>query len=152
MTPIKFSVRLFSKTVPVKLFERVLDLDNWQTFSGFGPIPAIEKAEFENDQGTILGRRIAVTNSDGSTHMEEVRSWEPPEFIEMELKDFSPPLSTLATHFRERWLFEAVAKGTVVVRSFELYPKHWFTRPVLWLTGQFLKHAVEKHTQQIMSD
>ena len=39
------------------------------------------------------------------------------------MKDFSPPLSRLATGFVETWEFERLDDGTRVVRSFEMHPK-----------------------------
>lgn len=151
MSPIKFDTRTYSSVHQDSLFEQVLILDNWQSFSGFGPVPGIAKAEFINEQSEIQGRRIAVTNTDGSSHVEEIKRWEPPDSIEMEIKEFSPPLSRLASHFLERWSFQASTSGkTMVVRTFELYPKNQLTRPALWLIARFLHRAVSKHTNEII--
>ena len=45
----------------------------------------------------MVGTRIRVTNTDGSTHVEEIVEWEPARRIRLRIGGFSPPLSRLAT-------------------------------------------------------
>ena len=65
------------------------------------------------------------------------------------MKDFSPPLSRLATGFVETWEFERLGDGTRVTRSFEMQPKSFLARPVLWLISFLLKRAVARHLSQM---
>jgi hypothetical protein len=65
------------------------------------------------------------------------------------MKEFSPPLSRLATGFEETWVFERLGGGTKVVRSFELHPKSYFARPALWLLSVLLRRAVARHLSQM---
>jgi hypothetical protein len=61
------------------------------------------------------------------------------------MKEFSPPLSRLATEFEESWAFERVGTATRVTRTFGLHPKSGLARPALWLISFLLKRAVARH-------
>ena len=65
------------------------------------------------------------------------------------LVTISPPLSRLASGFVETWEFERLGDGTRATRSFEMQPKSFITRPVLWLISVLLKRAVARHLSQM---
>ena len=65
------------------------------------------------------------------------------------MKDFSRPLARLASRFEETWDFELCDGGTKVVRSFELYAKSAFARPLLWMISSLLKKAIARHLEQM---
>src|SRR5262245_21352772 len=105
-------------------------------------MPGIKAAAFEVITPAVVGTRIGVTNTDGSSHVEEIVEWEPDRRLRLDMKEFSPPLSRLATTFEEIWEFERVGDGTRVARSFRLYPKSFLARPVVWLISFLLRRAI----------
>ena len=148
MKPITFSC---AETLPLALGGRRADpRPRPQTdFTGYGPLPGIRAAEFEVRTEDVVGTRIRVTNTDGSGHVEEIVGWEPERRLRLDMREFSPPLSRLATRFEEIWEFERPGDGTRVVRSFRLYPKSFLARPVLWLISLLLKRAIARHVRQM---
>ncbi len=134
---------------PEEIAGQMLDLAKWTGFTGYGPMPGIKAAAFDTRTPGVVGTRIKVTNTDGSSHLEEIVEWEPERRLRLDMKDFSPSLSRLATGFVETWEFERLGDGTRVTRSFEMHAKSAFTRPVLWLISFLLKRAVARHLSQM---
>ena len=127
----------------------ILDLSKWPEFQGYGPLPGIKSAEFEVRTPDVVGTRIRVGNTDGSSHVEEITDWQPNRQLTLQLREFSPPLSRLATHMDETWEFERMGNQTQVVRSFEIHAKSAVTRPAIWLISLMLRRAVARHLQQL---
>jgi Polyketide cyclase / dehydrase and lipid transport len=152
MRPITFTCDERLGTPPEEIAGQILDLTRWPEFRGYGVLPGIEAAEFEARTPEVVGTRIRVTNTDGSSHVEQIIAWEPERRLRLRMGEFSPPLSRLATGFIETWEFERGGEGTRVVRSFELHPKSVATRPVLWLISILLKRAVTRHLHQMRED
>lgn len=123
MKPITFACEQTLGLAPEAIARQILDVANWTDFKGFGLIPGIKVAEFEVQTPGIVGSRIRVTNTDGSSHVEEIVEWQPDRRLRLHMKDFSAPLSRLATRFEETWEFERVNNGTRIIRSFELHAK-----------------------------
>lgn len=142
---VKISVTATLSTSSQAIFSAILETENWQSFQGFGPLPGIRRAQFIERTEETVGSRIEVVNNDGSSHIETVTRWQPDELIEMQLGEFSPPLSKLATHFTERWHME----DSKVTRTMKLYPRSIFALPILWFISLFLKKALQTHTQAI---
>lgn len=145
MTPIAFTCIEMLPFAPEEIAGKILDVAKWTDFTGYGPLPGIREAVFEVRTPAVVGTRIRVTNTDGSSHVEEIAEWEPDRRLRFDMKDFSPPVSRLATGFVETWEFERLGTSTRVTRSFELHAKSAFTRPVLWLISFLLKRAVARH-------
>lgn len=145
MKPITFSCETTLSQKPEKIASQILDLSQWPNFNGYGPLPGIDRAEFETKTAEIVGTRIRVANRDGSTHVEEIVEWEPTRRLLLHMHDFSPPVSRLATSFNETWEFQPSGEDTKVVRSFELYPKSALTKPLLWLISFLLRRAIARH-------
>jgi hypothetical protein len=103
MKPITFTCEETQVLAPEDIAQQILDLTKWPEFHGYGPIPGIKVAEFEVQTPGIVGSRIRVTNGDGSSHVEEIVEWEPNHRLRLEMKEFSAPLSRLATGFEETW-------------------------------------------------
>src|SRR5947209_2431302 len=118
MTPITFTCEEMLPLAPADIARQILDLTKWPDFHGYGPIPGIKSAEFEERTPGTVGTRIRVTNLDGSSHVEEVVEWQPDQRVRLEMKEFSPPLSRLASRFEESWEFQRTDNGTHVTRSF----------------------------------
>jgi hypothetical protein len=142
MKPITFSCTETLPLAPEQIAGQILDLANWTDFKGYGVLPGIKAAAFEARPPAVVGTRIRVMNTDGSSHVEEIVEWEPARRLRLDMKDFSPPVSRLATGFVETWVFERLGHGTHVTRSFERHAKSAFTRPVLWLISFLLKRPL----------
>ena len=99
-----------------------------------------------------VGSRIRVTNTDGSSHLEEIVEWEPDHRIRLAMKEFSAPLSRLATGFEETWEFQRIDGGTVVTRSFRLHARSALARLPLWVISFFLKRAIARHLREMRAD
>ena len=149
MKPITFSCAETLGLTPEDIARQILDVANWPDFKGFGVIPGIKVAEFEVQTPGIVGSRIRVTNTDGSGHVEEIVEWQPDRRLQLHMKDFSAPLSRLATRFEEMWEFQRVGNATKVVRSFQLYGKSALTRPLLWVISFLLRKAIARHLRQM---
>jgi hypothetical protein len=127
----------------------ILDISNWSKFEGYGPLPGIADAHFERRTADVVGTRIRVTNRDGSTHIEEIIDWRPPETLSLEMADFSRPVSLFASRFTELWKFERVNDATRISRSIELQHKSFFGWLVLGLVSRLLKKAIQRHLTQL---
>jgi hypothetical protein len=149
MSPIRFSCTETLGLLPADIAGRILDLANWTDFKGFAVLPGIKAAEYEARTPGAVGSRIRVTNTDGSSHVEEIVEWQPDHRLRLRMKDFSPPLSGLATGFDESWEFRRIGNATQVTRSFELHAKSAFARPFLWLMSLLLKRAIARHLRQM---
>lgn len=149
MKPITFVCHETLPLAPKAIADQILDVTKWPEFRGWGPIPGIKSAEFETRTSNVVGTRIRVTNLDGSTHVEGIVDWQPDRRLQLEMRNFSKPLSRLATRFVETWEFEPIGNGTKVARSFELNAKSMLTKPVLWFISFFLKRAIARHLQDI---
>ena len=145
MKPIAFSCEETLPLVPENIARQILDLDKWPDFQGYGPIPGIKTAVFDTQTPGVIGTRIRVTNLDGSSHVEEIVEWQPDRRVRLEFKEFSPPLSRLATTFEEIWDFERLEGQTRVIRSFRLNTKSMLARCLLWMISFLLKRAIARH-------
>ena len=137
---------------PSELCDHILDLERWTSFSGYGPLPAIVKAEFEKRTPETKGTVVAITCADGSQHFEEITAWNPPQSFSLKLHNFSPPLVHLATHFDEQWHLRAEQDFTRVVRRFEMYPRKTLYRPLIWAISRLMKNAVASQMKQIRAE
>ena len=166
MPPIRFACQSLLSIAPEAIAAQILDLAQWTSFQGYGPIPGIRSATFALRTEGVVGTQISVVNRDGSAHIEEITEWEPNSRLALRMHSFTPPVSLLATHFIETWTFAPEprtnsgasaslgareATRTLATRSFELHPRSIFARPILWLISFFLKAAIQKHTQKIAS-
>ena len=149
MKPITFSCVETLGVSADEIARQILDVANWRDFKGFAFLPGIKVAQFEVRSPEIVGSRIKVTNTDGSSHVEEIVEWQTDRRLRLHMQEFSPPLARLATDFEETWEFERTDDGTKVIRSFELYAKSVLTRPFLWVISVFLKKAIARHLVQM---
>ncbi len=147
MKPIAFVCEAMLVQSPEAISEGILDLSRWPEFPGYGPIPGIKSAEFETRTPNVVGTRIRVRNTDGSSHIEEIIEWQPDRRVAIHMKDFAAPLSRLATRIVETWEFSRTGSETKVARTFEMHAKSVWAWPVLWLISFLLKGAVTRHMQ-----
>lgn len=149
MQPIRFACEQTIGLSPEQVVERILDLANWTDFQGYGVLPGIQRAEVEVRTPEIVGTRIRVTNSDGSSHVEEIVEWQSDRRLTLHMQEFSPPLCRLATRFDETWLFEPRHQETKVTRAFQLHARSALTWPLLWAISFLLKKAIARHLRQM---
>jgi Polyketide cyclase / dehydrase and lipid transport len=149
MKPITFSCEQPLALAPEDIARQILDLTKWPDFHGYGPIPGIKVAEFDVQTPGIVGSRIRVTNLDGSSHVEEIVEWQPNHRLRLHMKDFSAPLSRMATGIEETWEFDRVGNETKVTRSFQVYAKYALARPFLWVISILLKKAIGRHLREM---
>src|SRR5260370_30150866 len=149
MKPITFTCEETLPLAPEAIARQLLDLSKWPDFHGYWPIPGIKDAEFEVQTPGIVGSRIRVTNRDGSSHVEEIVEWEPNHRLGLEMKEFSAPLSRLATRFEEMWEFQRTGNDTHITRSFRLHAKSILARLLLWMISFFLKRAIVRHLREM---
>lgn len=135
--------------LPAEIAHGILLLERWSDWTGYGPLPGIRHAEFERRTPEVLGSRIRVQNTDGSSHIEEIVVWEPERRVALQFGEFSRPLSWLAEKFVETMTFERHAAGTWVTRQLEMYPTSWAARPALWLISLFMRRAAHFHLRQM---
>jgi polyketide cyclase/dehydrase/lipid transport protein len=149
MKPVTFSCDETVSLTPDNIAQKILDVSRWSDFKGYAFIPGVKTAEFEAQTPQIVGSRIRVTNTDGSSHVEEIIEWRPDQRLTLMMKDFSQPLSLLAKEFEETWEFSRLDKATKVTRSFKLHARSSLTRIALVAISWFLKKAVARHLRQI---
>lgn len=149
MKPIQFSCEETLGASPESIAGQMLDTDRWPDFQGYGVLPGIKSAEFEVRTLEVVGSRIRVTDTDGSRHLEEIVEWAPDRRVRLLMREFSPPLSHVATSFEETWLFELTDGGTRVVRSFTMHPRSNVARPALWLISLLLRRAIARNLRQM---
>lgn len=149
MKPITFTCHETLPLAPEEIAEQILDVAKWPDFRGYGPIPGIKSAVFETRTPNVVGTRIRVTNLDGSSHVEEIVEWQPDRRLQLQMGNFSKPLSQLATRFVETWELERVGNEIKAIRSFELNATSMLTKPVLWFISFFLKRAIARHLTEI---
>lgn len=149
MKPITIQVHGQSRKTPWEISQQILDLTRWPEFGGYSILPGIRRAEFETKTPIIIGSRIRVHNTDGSTHVEEVVEWDDEHRVALKFQDFSPPLSRLATHFLETWEYRPLSAGTEITRSLAMYPKGLPGWLVLLPISRLMKKAFEHNARQL---
>jgi len=147
--PICFSCETTLKISPQQIAAQILDLAKWPEFQGYGMLPGIRVAEFEVKTPQVVGSKVRVLNTDGSSHLEEIVEWEPDRRLRLHMHEFSPPLSGIATAFDETWEFERSGSGTKLIRSFDMYATSAFSRPLVWAISWLLKKSIARHLRQM---
>ena len=147
--PLRFTCETRIAMSATEICERIARVESWPEFGGYGVIPGIASAHYEHRAEGMVGSRIRVRNRDGSTHREEIHEWSPRTRVEMQMREFSQPLQSLATHFVEEWIFSERSPGTLVQRTFTLHPRSHLTWPPLLVVSLLLKRAVARHVQQM---
>lgn len=141
MKPIEFCCTGRLQGSPQALVAQILELENWTSFRGYAFLPGIAQARFLTRTESLVGTRIAVRNTDGSRHVEEIVAWDGVSHLQMEMKEFSAPLKFLAERFEEHWHFSA----GVVERRFRLFARGPLSRILLRGLAPLLRKAVERH-------
>lgn len=149
MQPIRFECQALIPATSAEICAAVADVSRWREFTGYGPLPGIAQAEYEQRTPNMVGSRVRVRNTDGSSHREEIYAWNPERQIGLKLYDFTAPVNRVASHFLEEWHFTSQANGTQVTRSFQLFPKQPLTWPLLWLISLLFRRAIVRQLAEM---
>jgi hypothetical protein len=147
--PITFTCQQTIAVAPTQISSAIADVTQWRDFKGYGFLPGIAHAAYEVQTSKMIGSRIRVHNTDGSSHCEEIYEWVDGKRVAMKFCDFSPPVKSLATLFLEEWQLERQGNGTLVTRTLTLAPKNALTRPLLWFISIFLKRAIDRQLAEM---
>ena len=112
----------------------------YETFIGWGPIPAIVRLEWHRGDSRTPGSVATVHSADGSTHTETVVVAEPPGRYAVAISDFSSAFRLLTEGATERWEMSEALEGTRIERTFEFRLRS----PLLWPIGRLLGAAFRK--------
>lgn len=145
MKPIEVQVVGRTQQSPQEICTQFLDTSRWSEFTGYAILPGIKEAYFEARTSGLVGSRIRVQNTDGSSHVEEIIEWDVDNRIALRFHEFSPPLQRIATHFVETWEFRQGANGTDVTRKMGMYPKGWPGWMLLMPISRLMKKAFERN-------
>ncbi len=148
MKPIEISVTGLIRKSSQEICVDFLDTSRWPEFKGYAILPGIEQAHIETKTPEVIGSRIKVRNTDGSSHVEEIIEWDVRNRIAVKFQEFNSPLRNLATHFIEVWEFRQAADGTDVSRTMTMHPKGIVGWLVLIPISRLMKKAFEKHLSQ----
>jgi hypothetical protein len=149
MPPITIQVHATSRLTPQAICAGILEMERWPKFKGYGFLPGIKQAYFEDQTPTVVGSRIRVHNLDGSSHVEELVEWEPASTVVLKFQNFSPPLSYLAAHFIETWYFASTPTETQITRAMSLYHKNWLGQIMFMWVAPLMQKAFAQHLQQL---
>ncbi len=149
MKPIEIKVHGRTQKSSQEMCETFLDTERWSEFTGYSILPGIKAAHFETRTPTVVGSRVKVFNTDGSSHVEEIIEWDVVNKIAMKFQEFDPPLKHLATHFIEEWSFSTSNHETEVTRKLTMYPKGIFGWLMLQPISRLMKKAFEKNLIQL---
>jgi hypothetical protein len=149
MKPFKVKVAGFTRKSSQEICAEFLDTSRWSEFKGHAFLPGIKAAHFATKTPELVGSRIKVKNTDGSSHVEEIIEWDVLNRIALKFQEFDSPLRNLATHFIEMWEFHERADGTDVTRSMTMHPKGIIGWLMLIPISKLMKRAFEKHLSQM---
>jgi hypothetical protein len=136
---------------PEVVFDFVTSLSNLpKVFRGYGPIPAIIKAEMADGGEMREGGVRRIENSDSSVIDEEIITFKKPERQSYRLvRGFKFPISLLIEFGGGDWNFTATAKGTRIDWAFYFM----LTSPVFYPLGLLLVQVfMQKAMQQCLDN
>ena len=139
-TPMKVAVceRVELPAPPEALYDFVTSIEGFQSFEGFGPIPGIGPVELVEGELGKVGARLAVTNTDGSTHSERILAAERPSRYAIRIHELSSPFRHLVRHVDESWEITPRGEGSHVVRTFDFTLR----TPLAWPVSMPLAHGL----------
>lgn len=149
-----------SKVVIDETFELPLGIDDayaflisppaYQTFIGWGPIPGIERLEWQQGDSSKVGSFATVHNKDGSTHRETVVVADAPTAYAIEIDRFSSIFDKLVKNASERWSLSAAGDATRVERSFSFTLRSPVMKPIGLIIGRFFRKAVKVNHAEML--
>jgi hypothetical protein len=116
-----------------------------KVFTGYGPVPAILKAETLENEPFQAGSIRRVYNADGSVIDEKMIELSRPTQQQYQLvRGFKPPFSWLFQGAGGDWTFSPTASGTLVEWKFNFV----LTSPIVYPVASVLIHSFFVRAQQ----
>ena len=148
MKPLEIKVVGHTPKTSVEICQEFLNTDRWSEFKGYSILPGIKNARFDVKNPNLVGSRINVQNTDGSSHVEEIVEWDINHHFTLKFHSFSAPVKNFATHFVETWAFRQTPTGTDTVRTMTMYPKGLLGWLILLPISRLMKRAFEENLRQ----
>lgn len=102
MSAISFTCEATLKGSATQIATQILDLSRWPQFAGYRVVPGIKAAAFEKRTDEIVGSRIRVTSTDGSSYIEEIAEWRPDSRVVIVMNEFAETGNVLGSPIEER--------------------------------------------------
>ena len=116
-----------------------------QTFSGFGPIPGMERVENLNSEETRKGTVRHIHNKDGSVIEERLIEHAPPDTMAYEIASgLQPPFSWLVRGAGGRWTFTDRGEATEVNWKFRFDLTTPLVFPIAYVVGSVLFREAQR--------
>jgi hypothetical protein len=144
MKPIEIAITGHVEKTPEEICEEILVLERWSEFEGYSILPGIKHAQFETKTPNLVGSRIRVKNTDGSSHIEEIIEWNPASKVAFRFQEFQSPLRHLASYFVESWTFNELDEGTQLSRAMSMVPRGVVGWLMLYPISRLMKKAFSK--------
>lgn len=123
----------------------------YETFTGYGPIPGIERLEWHEGDSRTAGSRATVHSTDGSTHTERVVLADRPTLYAVEISEFSSAFRFLTKGASERWGMMPAPGGTKLERTFEFELRSALLWPVGAALGAMFRKAVRRNHDNFLT-
>jgi hypothetical protein len=133
------------------LWALLTDLDAMPLFTGFGPIPGIERVRWIEGSGYQQGAVREVRNRDGSTHREDVAEIRAQELLVDRIYDFTSPLRFIAREARDRFELGEQGGTTTLTRTFQLELTSALALPLAAALRPLLRAAIRRHHAALRS-
>lgn len=136
---------------PRVAYDHVISPDGMASFTGFGPVPAIERVDWdEGPPPATRGAGATVYNGDGTTHRETVLAAHPGTRYSLRMSGFTGRAALVIGRMEEDWRFHADGDGTLIERTFDVHPPAWPRAPLtLAFVHLFLGPAVRRSSRTI---
>ena len=130
-----------SRTYPVALDEAFTKTIGWplpELFEGrYGPIPPIERVDFDGDAWGTVGQARTIRTADGGSMVEELVAVDPPHRFAYEIGGITGPMKPLVSRVEGEWAFEAVGTGCRITWSWTVHAASKASALGLGVFGRF---------------
>lgn len=135
---------------PEEAWEFFLSPRGYETFTGHGPIPGIDRLEWLRGSSREVGSEAIVHSKDGSTHHEHVVRVERPAHYEIRVDQFSSAFRFLVSGGIEIVKLSPASGGTRIDRRFVFTLKSPLGWPLgLVVRGLFRRAVQRNHANMI---
>jgi len=136
---------------PEPVFDRIASEQGFLMFEGFGPIPGLARIVFEQGGYRETGSEARVTNTDGSTHREQITTCEPPHRYAVQIHSLSSAFRLLVSRIDESWELTSKGDGTEVRRTFAFTLRSPLFWPASLLLAQVLFRAAIRRNHRALA-
>ena len=143
MQPIEIKIQGIIPKTSTEICSLFQETERWSEFKGYSILPGVKSAEFITRTPEMVGSRIQVQNTDGTSHIEEIIEWDVQRRVVLRMQGFGAPLKHIATHFIETWEFRPAPGGTDATRDMRFYPRGLLGWLALLPISRLMKKAFE---------